>query len=444
VLDDNIPKPWLGKTTLVLALAAAAVGVGNVFRLPYLVGEYGGLPFLAIYMATVLSVVVPILVAEVAVGSHGRGSPWGAMQWAASQSGSDKPWWLVALLQVGCGLFLAEALLDAVVWTVDRGLTLHAGALASASPADIAGDFLARVEVSERYWQTMLPVLAVVLVLASLGARVTMVVIGWLALPAMFILGLSVVDFALDHGLPERAQSVVLRGSFNGITPELALAAISSGLVTLAAGVGVGLCFGTRAPRDQPLLRSVLAAAIIDMAFALFTVLVVVSVLGGARVVPDQGLSLVFVTLPYAFGNLPLGDIYGAAFFAFLALGGCSALLALLEPAVLLCQRELGFSRWWAGTAVALALALIKFTAATGLWERSLINPLVSMGLLPVAMLGLVFFVGWVLPRPIIRGTLYSEPKVLFLLWWALLRYWTPLVLLTLMLVFWLMSFGAV
>jgi len=125
-------------------------------------------------------------------------------------------------------------------------------------------------------------------------------------------------------------------------------------------------------------------------------------------------------------------------------LGGCSALLALLEPAVLLCQRELGFSRWWAGTAVALALALIKFTAATGLWERSLINPLVSMGLLPVAMLGLALFVGWVLPRPIIRGTLYTEPKVLFLLWWGLLRYWAPLVLLSLMLVFWLMPFRAV
>ncbi len=443
MLDDNIPQPWLGKTTLVLALAAAAVGVGNVFRLPYLVGEYGGLPFFAVYTATVLSVVVPLLAAEVTLGSHGRGSPLGAMQWAASQASTERPWWLVALLQVCCALFLAEALLDTVVWTVDRGLTLQSGALASASPGDIAAEFLARIEVSERYWQTMLPVLGGVLLLASLGARVTMVAMGWLALPAMFILGLGVVDFTLDYGLPERAQSAALRGSFDSINAELVLAAVGSALVTLAAGLGVGLCFGARAPRDQPLLRSVLAAAVIDIGFALFTVLVVVSVLGAARVLPDQGLSLVFVTLPYAFGNLPLGDIYGAAFFAFLALGGCAALLALLEPSVLLCQREWGLSRWWAGTAVAVALVGIKLTAIAGFWDRSVVNSLVSMGLLPLAMLGLGLFVGWILPRPIIRGTLYGESKSLFLLWWLLLRYWVPLVLLTLMAAFWFMPFGA-
>ena len=87
MLDDNVPRPWQGQTTLVFALAAVAVGLGNFFRLPYLMGEHGGAPFFIAYMLTVASVSAPLLAAEVMLGSSGRGSPVGALRWAQTNQG---------------------------------------------------------------------------------------------------------------------------------------------------------------------------------------------------------------------------------------------------------------------------------------------------------------------------------------------------------------------
>ncbi|NCX49754.1 MAG: hypothetical protein EBW81_09755 [Gammaproteobacteria bacterium] len=92
MLDDNVPKPWQGQTTLVFALAAAAMGLGNILRLPFLMGEHGGAPFFLTYLATVFLVAAPLLASEVMLGSHGRGSPIGAIRWASDQAGRSHHW----------------------------------------------------------------------------------------------------------------------------------------------------------------------------------------------------------------------------------------------------------------------------------------------------------------------------------------------------------------
>ena len=107
LLDHNVPQPWQGHTTLVFALAATAIGVGNLFRFPYLLGEHGGAPFFIAYVATLLLVVVPVLVAEVMLGSHGRGSPLGALRWATDQSGRSVAWSWLGVLQALAGLFFS-------------------------------------------------------------------------------------------------------------------------------------------------------------------------------------------------------------------------------------------------------------------------------------------------------------------------------------------------
>ena len=104
MLDDNVPQPWRARTTLVLSLTLVAVGLGNLQRLPYLIGEFGGGAFFLAYAASVLLLSVPILIAEVALGSLGRGSPGLAMHWAASAANVDSRWRYLALLQGLLGL----------------------------------------------------------------------------------------------------------------------------------------------------------------------------------------------------------------------------------------------------------------------------------------------------------------------------------------------------
>ena len=107
MLDDNVPQPWRARTTLVLTLTLVAVGLGNLQRLPYLIGEYGGGVFFLAYLASVMLLSVPILIAEIVLGSLGRGSPGLAMHWAASAANVDSRWRHLALLQAFLGLIMA-------------------------------------------------------------------------------------------------------------------------------------------------------------------------------------------------------------------------------------------------------------------------------------------------------------------------------------------------
>jgi NSS family neurotransmitter:Na+ symporter len=197
--------------------------------------------------------------------------------------------------------------------------------------------------------------------------------------------------------------------------------------ITLGAGVGVGLALGAQAPTGLPWARSVLAVAVLDTAFMVITAVILSALLFEANVAPVQGLTAVFIGLPYAFANLPLGETYGALLFAALALVSWSASVVLLEPVVMLIDSEWGLGRV-SGAVLTATLAII--VAAVSLFASE--APLIQLGslatqwLLPASVLALSIFVGWLMPRPVLRGELYREPLWLFRFWWWALRWLVP------------------
>jgi len=198
----------------------------------------------------------------------------------------------------------------------------------------------------------------------------------------------------------------------------------------LGAGLGVGLCFGARTPKRLTLLRSVVAAAVLDTVFALGLSVVILPLLFATNTAPTEGLSLVFVAIPYAFGNLTDGEIYGALFFGFAALSGGAAILALMEPAVMILRRDVGLSRFVAAPCV--AVCVLALTAVVH-WAPGAFTTLLGLltdHLIVLALLLIAIFVGWMMPRPVVRGELYREPRWLFATWWVLLRLLVPGVLL--------------
>ncbi|MEK9806430.1 MAG: hypothetical protein VW983_00605, partial [Halieaceae bacterium] len=147
---------------------------------------------------------------------------------------------------------------------------------------------------------------------------------------------------------------------------------------------------------------------------------------------PDQGLGFLFIGVPYAFANLPLGEVYGAIFFGVAALACFATIVALMEPIIMILRRELNLSRGLAslltGGLVYLVIWMLPlFESVTNLASR-----LIDSGVL-VTMLLLGLFVGWRLPRPVVRGEMYREPPWLFIVWWYLLRFAVPPVLLVIL-----------
>ena len=430
MLDDNVPKPWQGQTTLVFALAAAAMGLGNILRLPFLMGEHGGAPFFLTYLATVFLIVAPLLAAEVMLGSHGRGSPIGAIRWASDQAGRSHLWWLLGAGQALLALAVLVLLALLTSWMIDVAVALNRLELSAASGLEVAQYFgqLTQMGNSGLQW----PVLVAAVMAAALGPQYAMAVIGWLILPTIAVGLLSLVQYAVSFGDLAAAGNYLFASDYEDFEQTGALAGMLSGLLTAGAGLGIGSCFGAHAPQNLPFLRSVIAALVLDTAGVILVAIALIPLLSTANVLPDQGLGFLFIGVPYAFANLPLGEVYGAIFFGVAALACFATIVALMEPIIMILRRELKLSRGIAalltGSVAFLVIWLMPlFESVTGV-----VSGLIDSGVL-ASMLLLGLFVGWQLPRPVVRGEMYREPTWLFVVWWYLLRFALPPVLLVIL-----------
>jgi NSS family neurotransmitter:Na+ symporter len=187
------------------------------------------------------------------------------------------------------------------------------------------------------------------------------------------------------------------------------------------------MALGAQSPTGLPWGRSVLAVAIIDTGFMLVTAVIVSALLFETNVAPAEGLAALFTGLPYAFANLPLGETYGALFFGAMALIAWGAAAVLLEPLVMLLANE-----WYLGrvSGAVLSATLLAMVIAASLFMGELpllqFGSLVTQWLLPLSLLATAIFVGWLMPRPVLRGELFREPKWLFQYWWIALRWLVP------------------
>lgn len=436
MLDSNVPRPWQGQTTLVFALAVVAVGLGNFYRLPYLMGEHGGAPFFIAYAVTVMFVTAPILAAEVMLGSSGRSSPVGAIRWAADQSGREVHWSWLGGLQSLLALLVAAKLLLLSLWAMDRAQTISVGVLASASGVDVANNFAAMVADNAGLVGAGFVTALLAALLVTFGPAYAMGLIAWLGLPALVVASIGLLGYALEYGDLQAADEFLFARDYSGHGLGAVIAGAVSALYTLGAGLGVGICFGGRSPKSLPLLRAVAAAVVIDIAFSLLIALITIPIVYAVNVEPIDGLAYVFVAVPYAYANLPSGDVYGALFFALVASTSVFTMVALMEPAVMMLRREFHWHRWMAALVVAGSVAIMASLMAMSVVLDVLAAGAVD-GLIPLAALVVSVFVGWRMPRPIVRSELYREPRWLFLLWWELIRLVVPLIVVVTLLVWW-------
>ena len=404
-----------------------AAGLGNLQRFPYLMGEHGGGAFFVMYLVALCVLSVPVLIAEVAIGSLGRGSPGLALHWAASVGNLDSRWRFLGVVQALLGLVFAAVAILTAVWCLHCVSALYSGQLASASAIDVAADFLAFVDDRPAQFTRTLLLLVAAGGVSALGIRFGMGFLAWACLPAVAITLLGVLDFTFVYTDMRPVQDFLF--SYRADDSQIGAfgQALGAAGVTLGAGLGIGMAFGAQSPTGLPWGRSVLAVAVIDTSFLVMTAVIVSALLFESNVSPVEGLAGLFIGLPYAFANLPLGETYGALFFAATALLAWGAAAVLLESAVLLLANE-----WQLGrvSGAVLGATLVVLIVAALLFGGTL--PLLRVGtwsmqwLLPCSVFVTAWFVGWLMPRPVLRGELYREPTWLFRLWWFVLRWLAP------------------
>lgn len=439
------PRPlpgWRSRSTFMFALAAAAVGLGNLWRFSWLAGQHGGGAFILVYIACLLLLAVPVMTAEVALGMHGRGSAQLQLKRTAVEGGLWSTWQWLGPLAMVTGLLVSAYYAVVAGWSLVYIRELQSGVFSAASALAVAEhleEFLADPNAM-RYWFTafMLTCLAV----SAAGVRWGLGLLVWFSIPGIAVLLYVLVDFALEVGDLEQTRDFLFSVKWVDFTFQTFIHALTQALFTLGIGVGVGLTFGAYAPQRVPIFRTILAVGLFDLIVAVGAGLAIFPVIFAANMVAFDGPGLMFIAVPYGFGNIAQGELYGALYFGLVVLVALGSTVALMESAVAWMVERTGWGRLVSVLMVAavvwsLGLLVIDSLAQSGGEPHLLgqLDRLTSRVLIPLVVLLIAVMVGWRLPIDTLRAELYRESSRFLPLWQIVLRFAVPLALAVVLLV---------
>lgn len=434
---------WRSRMTFVLSLAAAAVGMGSIWRFSYLSGEYGGAPFVVAYIVFLLLLAVPILIAELVLGSQGRGSVVESVAHAAERSRCSPAWRLLPWLACVAGVMLLALYVVVAGWSLVYAGAMYGGSFSAASVLNVGQYFAELVADSGRMllWQSLF--LLLVLLVVAAGVRRGIGLLAWLLVPTLLASLILLVQYSTTYGDLTAAGKFLFSVQWLDFNREALLMALGQAFFTLGVGVGTGISYGSYAPVRVPVGRSVIAVAVFDTLVALAMGLAIFPLVFAYNLVPAMGPGLMFISMPHAFGNIMDGELFGALFFLLMALVALGSCVAILEPVVGAVKQRFGLRRLTAVAIVGALVWLLAYAAAFTLDDGSgaggldlfrLLDRLAGGLLLPLVALGTAILVGWRLRRPLLRAHLYRETHLFFSLWYFLLRYIAPPAILLVML----------
>jgi NSS family neurotransmitter:Na+ symporter len=429
---------WRSRTTFVLALSASAVGLGNLWRFSYLTGEHGGGPFVLTYILCLFLVAVPVLIAEVVIGSHGRGSPVAAIQRASDRSLVSRGWKVVGLLACVTGLLILSYYTVVAGWALAYAQKMQSGVFSAASAVIVGQHFQEFLDAPREmvYWQSLF--LLMTATVLCLGVRRGLGLVVWIIVPALLVLLGVLVDFGLRYGDLPATQDFLFSIKLMDFTPQSVLVALGHAFYTLGVGVGVGISYGAYAPARIPVGRSVVAVAVFDTLISLAAGLAIFPIVFANNIEPSMGPGLMFVSLPYAFGNMMEGEVFGFLFFLMVVVAALGSAVAMMEPIVGYIMQRTGLYRtptvlgltaviWILGLGTILSFNIWQDRTWFGHWNFfQLLDAITADILLPLVSLLLALFVGWRMRREILRVELRRESGLFFSLWLFLLRYIAP------------------
>ena len=435
---------WSSRMGFIIAAVGSAVGLGNIWKFPYMVGQSGGAAFVLVYLGCIALIGLPIIVAEWLIGRRGQKNPVNSMADVAKKNGHSRNW---ALVGIG-GTLAAFLILSfysviggwAVSYLAEAGAGSFAGMDKDAAAALFSGLLASPGKLLAWHSVFMLMTVGVVAMGVSGGLeRATKVL-----MPALGVILLIMVGYGMTTGSFGAAVSYLFTPDWSKLNSGVVLAALGHAFFTLSLGMGVMIAYGSYLGQDINLLRAARTVAISDTVIALGAGLAIFPIVFANGLDPAAGPGLVFVTLPLAFGSISGGMILGVMFFALLIFAALTSSISLLEPAVELLEERTPLGRIAATVVAGLAVWALGIAALLSFneWSDVLIlgqnifdflDKLTSKFLLPLCGLGAIVFVAWRLDGESVRKDL-GLGTTGFRLWNVVARYVAPIGVLA---VFW-------
>ena len=443
----NGEHTWSSGIVFVLAAVAAAVGLGNIWKFPYVVGVSGGGAFVLIYLACVVFVAIPILIGELLIGRLGSHSPPIAMGQVATNAGRSKLWSTVGWMGLIVGYLIATYYSVIAGWTLAYIFKAAVG-FGAAGPAEITQqlDELQASPWTMTAWHTVFMIVAMVIVGRGLHGGIERTV--KTLFPALFAMLLIMIGYAAVAGDFGAGVDFLFSADFSKIDGRVVLTAIGQAFFSIGVAMGLMMAYGAYVPREISLTRSAIIIAGADTFVALLAGLMIFPLVFANGLDPAEGPGLIFKTLPTAFAAMPGGTVFGLMFFVLLSFAAVTSIIAIIEPVIAYAEDRWEMSRrkaclifgalaWLIGIATVLSFNVWKNFAPLGMFETfagktlyDLIDYFTANLLMPLGGILISIFVGWRLKPAFLAEELSMKSRTLFNIWLFLLRVVVPVAIL--------------
>ncbi|MEH6504150.1 MAG: sodium-dependent transporter [Cycloclasticus sp.] len=427
---------WTSRLTFILAATGSAVGLGNIWKFPYIAGENGGGAFVIVYLLCILLIGLPIMMAEVMLGRRGRKSPINTMRDLAKEAKASPFWSWLGWLGVVAGFLILSYYSVIAGWAMAYVVRVASGVFEGATAegvGNIFGQFIADPE-KLLAWHSLFMIVTMLIVARGIKGLERAVKF---LMPALLFILILLIGYSMNQGAFQQGVSFLFSADFSKLNGEGVLTAMGHAFFTLSLGMGAIMIYGSYLPGRVSIGSTTVIIAIADTTVALLAGLAIFPIVFANGLEPGSGVGLIFQTLPIAFGHMVYGAFFGTLFFLLLVFAALSSSISLIEPAVAWLVENKKMSRmracivsglltWLLGIGTVLSFNLGSEVTIFDKTFFDVLDFLTANIMLPLGGVCIALFAGWVMSKEISATELDLKPAYLFTLWRFLVRFISP------------------
>ena len=447
-IRTSIHGQWSSRWVFILAATVSAVGLGNIWRFPYLTGENGGGAFVLVYLFCVVMMGIPIMMAEILLGRRGRKSPVNTMHTLAIEEGLNPNWRFLGWLGVIAGFIILSYYSVIAGWTIafifKTGMGDFIG-LNAEQTTSIFNELISNPYIL-LFWHTIFMFLTIYVV--SKGVKSGLEKAVKFLMPALFILLLVMVGYAITTEKFLDGLSYLFIPNFDSLVDknlfsDVFLPALGQAFFSLSIGMGAIMIYGSYLSKDSSITFNCFVIALADTGVAILAGIAIFPIVFTYGLEPAGGPGLIFISLPIAFGQMPFGTFFGCLFFILLMFAAWTSSISLLEPAVswMVENKNMtrnrsayiaGFIAWFLGLFTVLSFNHWKFEFSfAGMVKENgifdIFDILTSNIMLPLGGVLVAIFASWLMSRASTVDELGLGDSTTYKVWRFVVRYIAPL-----------------
>ncbi len=417
---------FASKIGLIAATVGSAIGLGNVWRFPAETQANGGAAFLLLYMVCVMALGVPVMLAEFSLGRGGRADAVGVFKKLAPGTS----WWLVGAVAVLTPYLIACYYMVVAGWTLEYFWETIFGSLyqgvGTIPPEALQGQFAAKM--NDYVCTPLKPlvftalIIAVNIIVLLGGVQKGIERLSNVMMPLLFVILAAMVIVSLS--LPDAGEGVkfFLSPDFSKITPKVVINALGQALFSLSIGMGILITYSSYYPANTKLTRTSVIVALLSMLVAVMMGMIIFPAVKsfGLDNQPLEGATLVFVTLPEVFAQLPFAQLWSSLFFLLLLVAALTSTVSICEVPIAMLQDRFKLSRkasvlivmcplFVLSSLCSLSFSSLEEFKILGLTVFNLLDSFTTDILLPLVALALCIFMGWFAPKGLLKEQLTNH-----------------------------------